>query len=238
VRLLVTRPQPEGERTAALLRARGHQVLTLPMLRVEAIADADLGSGPWAAVLFTSANAVRAIAAHRRFGEIARLPAYAVGAHTQAEAVAAGFAPVRSADGDVGDLARVVVAELPAAGPPLLYLAGSARAGDLAGALQSRGLRVATAIVYRTVMTSDLTPRVRAALAAGRIDAVLHYSARTAAAFMTAATAAGVGDCVIRIRHLCLSSQVAAPLRAAGARSVEVANEPNENALLACLGGV
>ena len=236
MRLLVTRPQPEGERTAALLRARGHQVLTLPMLRVEAIADADLGSGPWAAVLFTSANAVRAVAAHRRFGEIARLPAYAVGAHTQAEAVAAGFAPVRSADGDVGDLARLV--ELPAASLPLLYVAGSARAGDLAGALRSRGLRVETAVVYRTVMAADLTPQAQVALAAGRIDAVLHYSARTAAAFMAAATAAGVGDCVIRIRHLCLSSQVAAPLRAAGARSVEVANEPNENALLACLGGV
>ena len=236
MRLLVTRPQPEGERTAALLRARGHQVLTLPMLRVEAIADADLGPGPWAAVLFTSANAVRAIAAHRRFGDIAGLPAYAVGAHTQAEAVAAGFAPVRSADGDVGDLARLV--ELPAASLPLLYVAGSARAGDLAGALQSRGLRVETAVVYRTVMAADLTPQVRACLAAGRIDAVLHYSARTAAAFLAAATAAGVGDCVIRIRHVCLSSQVAAPLRAAGARNVEVANEPNENALLACLGGV
>jgi uroporphyrinogen-III synthase len=238
VRLLVTRPQPEGERTAALLRTRGHQVLTLPMLRIEVIANADLGSGPWAAVLFTSANAVRAIAAHCRFGDIAGLPAYAVGAHTQAEAAAAGFAPVGSADGDVGDLARLVAAELPAASLPLLYLAGSARAGDLAGALQSRGLRVETAIVYRTVMAADLTHEVQTALAAGRIDAVLHYSARTASAFVAAATTAGVRDCVILIRHVCLSSQVAAPLRAAGVRTVEVANEPNENALLACIGGV
>src|SRR5579864_8514480 len=99
MRLLVTRPEPDGERTAALLRARGHEVLTLPMLRIEPIADAALGHGPWAAVLFTSTNAVRALAAHPRFGELVGLPAYAVGARTQAAAAAAGFAPVRSADG-------------------------------------------------------------------------------------------------------------------------------------------
>jgi uroporphyrinogen-III synthase len=31
---LVTRPQPEAERTAARLRARGHEVLLLPLLRI------------------------------------------------------------------------------------------------------------------------------------------------------------------------------------------------------------
>ena len=53
------------------------------LLRIEALADADLGSGPWAAIIFTSANAVRGIAAHRRFGELAGVPAYVVGARTQ-----------------------------------------------------------------------------------------------------------------------------------------------------------
>jgi uroporphyrinogen-III synthase len=237
VRLLVTRPEPEGDRTAALLRSRGHEVLRMPMLRIEAIADAALGPGPWAAVLFTSVNAVCALAAHPRFGEMAGLPAYAVGARTRAAAAAAGFAPVRSADGDVHDLARLVAAELPAS-LPLLHPAGEARAGDLAGALEAHGLRVAMAIVYRSVMVSDVTPEVRDALASGAIDAVLHYSARTASAFMAAATRAGLRDRVIGTRHLCLSAQVAAPLVAAGVRSPEVAAEPNENALLACLGAV
>jgi uroporphyrinogen-III synthase len=236
VRLLVTRPEPECERTAALLRSRGHEVLVLPLLRIEAVADAELGAGPWAAALFTSANAVRAIAAHRRFGELAGLPAYVVGARTEAAAAVAGFSPVVSADGDVDDLARLIASKLPVGHLPLLYLAGEERAGDLAAALRALGRHVDTAIVYRAAMVTELTPAVRAALAAGKIDAVLHYSARTAAAFVAAVTTAGVRDLSIRIKHLCLSAQVAAPLAAAGAKTIEVAGAPNEPALFERIG--
>lgn len=236
MRLLVTRPEPESERTAALLRARGHDVLSVPLLRIEAIADAEFGTGPFAAVLFTSANAVRAIVGHRRFGELGGLPAYVVGARTRAAATAAGFAPVRSADGDVGDLVRLVAANPPGVGPPLLYLAGGARAGDLAGALQTHHLSVETAVVYRAAMVPNLPPDVVAALAAGRIDAVLHYSTRAATAYLAAAAAAGVTDLSIKTGHLCLSARVAAPLVAAGATAIAVAGEPTEHALLECIG--
>jgi uroporphyrinogen-III synthase len=236
MRLLVTRPEPEGARTAALLRARGHEVLAMPLLRIEAIPDADLGAGPWAAVLLTSANAVRAVAGHRRFGELAGMPAYVVGARTKTAAAGAGFALVRSANGELADLVRLVVANPPEPGKPLLYLAGEERAGDLAAALLAHRLRVETAVVYRAVMVADLAPEARDALAAGRIDAVLHYSARSAVAFLAATRAAGIGDLSIKIKHLCLSSQVAMPLVAAGAAAVEVARAPTEHALLECIG--
>ncbi len=269
----------------------------MPLLRIEPIADAELGAGPWAAVLFTSANAVRAVAAHRRFSELADLPVYTVGRRTQAAAAAAGFASIVSADGDVNALVSLIASKPPVAdhmgasrtansspppcgegsgvgvgprgtsapqrpdpppqpsptrgegvqaarpkltpppmGLPLLYCAGEDRAGDLAGALHLSGLRVKTALVYRATTVAELTPDVRAAFASGAIDAVLHYSARTAAAFVAAATMAGIGDLSIQTRHLCLSAQVAAPLAAAGAKAIEVASEANEQALLALIG--
>jgi uroporphyrinogen-III synthase len=272
VRLLVTRPEPECERTAALLRGRGHEVLLMPLLRIEPIRHAELGAGPWAAVLFTSANAVRAVAAHRRFSELAGLPVYTVGRRTQAAAAAAGFRSIMSADGDVNALARLIASKPPVAdrmgtnsgvgsaanssphpcskgvpvarpqpdlapiGLALLYCAGEERAGDLEGELQRGGLHVETALVYRASIVAELTPDVCAALAAGAIDAVLHYSARTAAAFVAAAAMAGIGDLSIQTRHLCLSAQVAAPLAAAGAKAIEIASEANEQALLALIG--
>jgi uroporphyrinogen-III synthase len=236
VRLLVTRPEPECERTAALLRGRGHEVLLMPLLRIEPLRHAELGAGPWAAVLFTSANAVRAVAAHRRFSELADLPVYTVGRRTQAAAQAAGFASILSADGEVNALVGLIASKPPVANSPLLYCAGEDRAGDLAGALQLRGMRVKTALVYRASMVAELTPDVRAAFRAGAIDAVLHYSARTAAAFVGAAAMAGIGDLSIQTRHLCLSAQVAAPLAAAGAKAIEIASEANEPALLALIG--
>ncbi len=85
-------------------------------------------------------------------------------------------------------------------------------------------------------MVAELTPDVCAAFAAGAIDAVLHYSARTAAAFVAAATMAGIRDLSVQTRHLCLSAQVAVPLAAAGATAIEVAREPTEQALLALIG--
>jgi uroporphyrinogen-III synthase len=236
VRLLVTRPEPECERTAALLRGRGHEVLLMPLLRIEPLRHAELGAGPWAAVLFTSANAVRAVAAHRRFSELADLPVYTVGRRTQAAAQAAGFASILSADGEVNALVGLIASKPPVANSPLLYCAGEDRAGDLAGALQLRGMRVKTALVYRASMVAELTLDVRAAFRAGAIDAVLHYSARTAAAFVGAAAMAGIGDLSIQTRHLCLSVQVAAPLAAAGAKAIEIASEANEQALLALIG--
>jgi uroporphyrinogen-III synthase len=206
-------------------------VLLAPLMRIEVVDDADLGSGLWAAVVFTSANAVRAIAAHRRFGEVAVLPAYAVGARTRAAALAAGFTEVTSADGAMSDLVRLLTPRLAASDSPLLYPAGSDRAGDLAAALQAQKLRVETVVLYRAVPAPELAHDAHAALAEDRIDAVLHYSARSAASFVAATAAAGMKDSISRLRHLCLSAQVAVPLVAAGAGLVEVAREPNEAAL-------
>lgn len=236
MRVLVTRPETEGERTAALLRSCGHEVVLEPLLRIEAIADAELRAGPWQAALMTSANAARAIAAHRRAHTFVGLPAYVVGARTKAAAATAGFDPVYSADGDVGDLIALVSAKLAPAGDPLVYFAGQERAGNLAGALRGHGFRVETVVVYRAVIAATLSRQTRDLLASGRIDAVLHYSARSAGAFVAAVTAAGIAESAINIKHLCLSSEIAAPLVAAGAKAVAVAAEPNEVALIERLG--
>src|SRR5262249_52963887 len=74
LRLLVTRPEPDGERTAAALRARGHEVLLAPLLRVEPIGFA-LPDEAFGGVVMTSANAARAIAGHSRRAALASLPA-------------------------------------------------------------------------------------------------------------------------------------------------------------------
>ena len=68
------------------------------------------------AVLITSANGARAVAAHPRRGELTALPVLAVGQASAAAARAAGFADVTSADGDGGDLARLAATRFAGAG--------------------------------------------------------------------------------------------------------------------------
>ena len=65
-----------------------------PLLRIEAVPDADLGAPPWAAILITSANGARALAGHPRRGELLALPVLAVGRSSADAARAAGFADV------------------------------------------------------------------------------------------------------------------------------------------------
>src|SRR5262249_6025043 len=160
VRLLVTRPQHDGERTAARLRARGHHVTLAPLLRVEAV-DFELPRAPLSAAVITSANAARAIARHSRREALTALTAFTVGRHTAEAARAAGFRAVECADGDKDDLAALLRARFNERSAPLLYLAGEDRAGDLAAS----GVPLLTAVVYRAVKVERFAPAVAVALA-------------------------------------------------------------------------
>src|SRR5579884_771527 len=166
MRVAVTRPQADGERTARALRARGHDVLLAPLLRIESL-PADV-SGDWSAVAVTSANALSA--SGDRIARLKRLPIFTVGRRTAAAATE--FAEVHSADGDVHDLVRLIVAEH--RGGKLLYLAGEDRAADLVGALAQHGIAGEMRIVYRAVAVPYPEPLV-AALSENTLDAVLHF---------------------------------------------------------------
>jgi uroporphyrinogen-III synthase len=231
MRLLITRPEPDNERTAAALRALGHTAVLAPLLRVEPIRNAALGDGPWAAILLTSANAARMIAEHSRHGELLRLPVLAVGQATASVARDAGFSDVASAGGDGGDLARLAAARFAGSARPLLYLAGEERARDMGAELARAGLKVATVTVYRTVRADMLPEEARAALISGAIDGVLHFSRRSVEAYVDCTR--GLGGAALTPTHYCLSARAAEPLQAAGAREIRVAAQPHEAGMFA-----
>jgi uroporphyrinogen-III synthase len=234
VRLLVTRPEPDAERTAAALRERGHTVFVAPLLRIETVDNAEIGPGPFAAILVTSAHAAAAIIRHQRFAQLRALPVFAVGDRSAGAMRAAGFADVASAHGDVGDLVELA-AERIKRRACLLYLAGADRTGDLAGALSDRGFAVSRVVVYRAIAADALPPAALAAIADG-IDGVLHFSKRSAEAYCDASHAADFDDRALKQpAHYCMSAQVAAPLTHAGAADIRLAPEPTEAALLALI---
>jgi len=231
VRLLLTRPAADAQKSAAALRARGHEAIIAPLLDIEILSDAELGAGPWTAVLVTSANAVRAITAHARRGELRSITVFAVGDRSAQAMRDTGFGDVISAGGDVADLATLVAARF---NPParLLYLAGEERSGDLAGLLRSRKFAVDTVLVYRAVTAATL-PRHAVDAITGGIDGVLHFSRRSAEAYRDAALNAGLAEAALQnLTHFCLSARIAEPLRAAGATRIRIAARPDEAALL------
>jgi len=232
MRVVITRPQPAAERTAAALAARGHDVWVVPLMRVEPVA-ADL-SGDWGAVIVTSANAPAAIAGNPAREALLALPLLAVGQRSADAAREAGFAEVTSAGGDVRDLLRALTTRRLDQVAPLLYLAGEDRTTDLAAELAAHGIAAEMRVVYRAV-TAPFPDELTAALEAGDVEAVLHFSRRSAENYLAGARAAGIADEALAVRHYCLSAQVAEPLQAAGATRVAVAPRPQEAALIELL---
>ncbi len=237
--VLVTRPLPDGEATAASLRARGFEALSAPMLRFEPLPFHDEDDAQYGAVIVTSANALRGIEPQLAGTALLKLPLFAVGEHTADAARQAGFTKVITAKGDASTL-RDLVAERAKSkklkkASPLLYLAGADLARDLAAELGEKGFSVVTQTTYKMVPAKILPREVCEAFVAGEIEAVLHYSRRSARAFLEAARDGGVEISALALPQCCISPAVAAIVREAGAAQVAVAASPDENALFEAL---
>jgi uroporphyrinogen-III synthase len=236
--ILVTRPQPDSDKTVTALRARGLEAMAAPMLRFEALPFEDEADARHVAVIATSANALRAVAP-QALAPLKELPLFAVGEHTAEVARDCGFGKVISADGDGAALRDLVAKNLRKKalkkGSTLLYLAGADLTRDLAGELGQRGFAVVTHTTYRMATIKDLPRAVCDAFAHHDIKAVLHYSRRSARAFLDAARAGGVEISALAVPQCCLSDAIAAVLREAGASQVMAARSADEKALFEVL---
>ena len=233
--ILVTRPHPDNEATSESLRARGHVVLLAPVLKFEPVAFHDESETGYSAVIVTSANAIRGVAPQLQDLGLLELPLFAVGEHTAAAARDAGFAEVVVAGGDAAALRDKVMQgardKRLKKKSTLLYLAGADLSRDLGGELGAEGFNVVTQTTYRMAPVKLLPRDVCEGFATHGIEAVLHYSRRSARAFLEAARDEGVEISALAVPHCCLSETVAGVLREAGASQVLVAATPDENAL-------
>lgn len=244
MRLLLTRPREDSERSAERLAALGHEVEIEPLLTLrwrpqpEALAEALDGAQ---ALAVTSVNGLRAYLASESAAEGAAkrrdLPVFAVGP-ASAEAVrAAGFARVEAADGDAASLAALLVARLDPKAGAVLHPAGTVSAGGLAERLGAAGFELRRLVLYEAVAAERLGERTLAALRARAFDGALFYSPRTAATFVSLVRRAGLERQCADLAAYCLSPAVAAALAPLGLRHRHVATEPSEAALLQTVEG-
>jgi uroporphyrinogen-III synthase len=236
VAVLVTRPAPDNETTAAALRAKGIDVLLAPMLRFEPLAFVDDGEMAYGGVIATSANAFRALDAHPIKTRLLDLPVFVVGDHTAAVARGLGFRNILVGSGGALALPECIgsyfATKQSRSTDALLYLAGADIAHDLSGLLARAGFHVVDLAVYRMAPIAGLPHDARTAFAAGSVDAVLHYSRRSAQAFVAAARFDGVEITALALPQCCISHVVASALREAGASHVVVAREADEPSML------
>lgn len=230
MRVLVTRPEADAAGLAARLAEGGVDSLVEPLMRVVPTADPLPDLDTFQGLLITSANGVRALAARTDRRD---LPVWAVGDASARTARDAGFTAVASAAGDVEALAGLVTARCDPAAGPLLHVAGTQVAGDLAGRLATAGFSYARAVLYAARTVEALSAPARTALGDGTVQGVLLFSPRTARTFVDLAAAAGLTGALAGQTAFCLSAAVADAVAGAPWAERCVAARPDQPSLVA-----
>jgi uroporphyrinogen-III synthase len=229
MRALVTRPLEDAAPVADMLRARGLEPVIEPMLSIVALPAPALNLAGVQAIVFTSANGVRAFAGVNPARD---LPVFAVGDATARAARDHGFASVASAGGDIEDLARLIEQKLDPEAGALLHAAGSNVAGDLAGRLSALGFAVRRVALYEARAAAALSPDLERTMRQGDIGLALFFSPRTAATFVTLVGQAGLDAACRGMAAVCLSPAVAKAAAGLPWREIRTALRPELPALV------
>lgn len=240
MRVIVTRPEHSGERTARRLMEMGHQPIGVPLSRPihtpQAAKEAlSVHAGP---IAITSAEAVRAIEEIGPFlaPHLTR-PVFAVGKATAEKARKAGFTTIHISEGNGADLANLITEHFDGASGAVLYLAGTPRAAGFETRLRELDISFRVIECYHMAeipYEAGFLPRL---FSEKRPQAVLLYSRRTAEQFLRLADVPTGPDVLKDLRILCLSPAIAELVPSAYHRNVAVASVPEEDSLLALLDG-
>ncbi len=221
------RARDDAARSAARLGRLGWSVACLPVTEIAPLPIAP-ASARYDAVVATSARAFLVDPPIE-----ASSPLYVVGARAARAAEARGWRIAAPPEPDAERLIERLRRDI-RAGAKALYLAGRDRKPALEAAL---GAFCALEVVeaYAAEARAEWRPAEARALAACAVG--LHYSRRSAALAARLAGRAGAAVHFAGMRHVCLSDDVAEPLRAIGAARIFIAERPDEAALFATLSG-
>lgn len=240
MRILVTRPENAGRRTASRLQALGHDPVLLPLMAADHHPEAvrEALHKPRAALAITSAEAVRVL---QSLGDGLSLhledTVFAVGEATAAAAREAGFRAVQVADGTGAGMVEIFGEQLIrlTKAAPLLYLAGTPRSPALEAGLAERNVPVLVAESY-TMRPLPIDPQsLRTALAQPPVDTVLLYSRETARRFFELPFPQSGSEALCGASILCLSANVAEAVPEHLQQNIRTAARPDEDSLFALL---
>jgi hydroxymethylbilane synthase len=225
LRVMVTRADRQAAALVELLKAKGAEAITCPVILIEPIAvgPASLdGLAGYDWLVLTSANGVdRLVEVLRQAGRDlpARIKVAAIGPETAARSRAAGIEPALVPERFVAEELAAALASVIAPGARLL-LARAAGARDvLPERLRALGARVDVLETYRAVPPPELRPRLAACLPG--VDVVTFTSSSTVRHFVEALEGR-LGD---RVTVACIGPITAQTARDLGLRVDIIAQE-------------
>ena len=240
MRIVVTRPQRSGERTAAKLEALGHEPVLLPLFHPIHHGERAISalSAPLAAIAVTSAEALRALDTfEEQLAPHLSKPFFAVGGATAQAAKNTGFGQILTASGDALGLTALVTEHraLLSEGQPLLYLAGRPRGSVFEEGLAAAGIPFRTVDCYEMLPSNIPETMLETALLDTAADVVLLYSSEAARTFFSHASAEKYAAALAAVQFICISRNVLSLVPEIFRSNAIAAEEPSEAAMFELL---
>lgn len=228
MRILLTRPEADAEKSAETLSALGHVCVIAPLFEI-APTQEPKPAGAFTALLATSAHAFDVAPIK---DDLRKLPLHVVGERTAEAARQMGFQNIGHIAADGAALAKV----LGRGAQKFLYLAGRERRPELETILAEQGHTVTPWIIYETRACHALPEPARDALLNGTVDAVLHFSTRSAELYRALAQSAGLAAHALKPIQIAISARAGAVLH--GAERIAIAPRPDFEGLVSALKGL
>lgn len=235
MRVVVTRPEKSGLKTADLLRARGHEpillALTAPVHDTKAVAAALAREPAYLAV--TSAEAIRALVRSGvDLSASVKRPIFVVGHATALAARNAGFETTIPGESDGAALAQLIADNLQddaSLRGTICYLAGSPRDAGFEQRLNALTVPFETAEIYEMRQIAWQPAQLKARLTDQPIDAVLFYSSEAARIFFALLKDEGLLAPLHKSRMICISTKVLSHIPETFRSRAYASAEPNES---------
>ena len=230
--ILITRPESAAIPLKRKLEARGYTTIVEPLLTIEQLRPLSALPERVQALALTSAHAVPALS-----DEAKRLPIFTVGKATAEAARRAGCSEVIAGDGDGVALAALIGEQQCAEDGVILHVSGEIVRDGLEQGLKGQGFEVRREVVYRAMARSEFSDELHRAWRGRKVAAVLLFSPRTAEILIHLLNDAGLSRYVDRTAAICVSEASATPCRTLDWRTIVLAAQPKQDALIRALEG-
>jgi len=246
MRVLVTRPEPGGKRTAERLAELGHDPVLMPLFETIVTATVDdlppvggigglIATSARAFAMFDTADVIES-----GLGDV---PIHAVGPATAQAANEAGFRDVRDGGGTAQALSETLSEAWKSGlrdGKPtlLVYLAGKPRTPVIEAALQVENIDYSVVDCYQMNEISYSTDILKSDILSPPPDVVLLYSANAVRRFLALVNTKDLDKTLDLTRFVCLSAAIAGELPQNWQGRAAAAEHPDEDSLLASLAGL
>ncbi len=236
--ILVTRPQPEGDRLCIMLDNAGFKAVAAPLISIEYPACPPIEYHDIQALIATSKNGLRALMKSQYKNFFFKIPLFAVGSSTALLAKTLGFSQIYQGNGHAKDLIPLILKHCKTQNGTLFHLAGSVLATDLKNLLQQQDFHVIAPIIYHARAAKHLPEKIKVQLAMGQIDRVILMSPRIAQIFANVMEEEGLSHLIETITFYCLSENIATSLREALPNinlTIRISEKPNQDQLLSLI---